>query len=476
MAVSIQSLLSPLVKKDVLADLYTLTGLALGYPLALQDGEPVPAVLDVVVGWICDKFWNPLALPALRAVFLDYSAGDWLSFVAWLIYNRPRILAQSATGPIVVENHAAIFSGTIAVGQVRIRSTVTGKTYTNTTSGAVTAYVSGPFPVPPAALLSYQVLLNFEADEVGTPSNAQPGDISTTPVSAPSGIFVQTNASALLGSDVESDSNLILRARAAAASRSVGGPRKAYLDAALDPIGAFVSRNLTPPTIWGTAAPAILRVRIQEPAGSAPWTPSRAYALSDTVTNVEKLYIVTTAGTSAGSGGPTGTANAIVDGSVTWMYVGTVAVWLASASGPSGGTSSDVTSDVGKANVAIQMFCVPPGVTATVAAAVALSLDLGTITINVTAESLVTAEEARATATAALDAFFSTLPIGGARAIANGQGWVYANKVVGVIEQGAGVITANISLLVADVAVNVNQVVVPSHAVPIQVNIVSQGT
>jgi hypothetical protein len=56
-----------------------------------------------------------------------------------------------------------------------------------------------------------------------------------------------------------------------------------------------------------------------------PWAPSTAYALREVVTNddagTDRDYICVTAGTSAGSGGPTGTGTGITDGTVTWDYL-----------------------------------------------------------------------------------------------------------------------------------------------------------
>lgn len=54
------------------------------------------------------------------------------------------------------------------------------------------------------------------------------------------------------------------------------------------------------------------------------WAPTTAYSTGDIVTNdtPDRIYVVTVAGTSAGSGGPTGTGTAITDGSVTWRYLG----------------------------------------------------------------------------------------------------------------------------------------------------------
>jgi hypothetical protein len=52
------------------------------------------------------------------------------------------------------------------------------------------------------------------------------------------------------------------------------------------------------------------------------WVNTTAYALGDLVTNdTGKLYVCRTAGTSAASGGPTGTSSAITDGTVSWDYV-----------------------------------------------------------------------------------------------------------------------------------------------------------
>lgn len=56
---------------------------------------------------------------------------------------------------------------------------------------------------------------------------------------------------------------------------------------------------------------------------STAWAGTTPYALGDVVTNDGgKLYSCIKNGTSAGSGGPTGTGNVITDGTVTWTYAG----------------------------------------------------------------------------------------------------------------------------------------------------------
>lgn len=54
--------------------------------------------------------------------------------------------------------------------------------------------------------------------------------------------------------------------------------------------------------------------------GSA-WAATTAYTVGQRVSNGGNVYNCTTAGTSAGSGGPTGTGGSITDGSVVWAYV-----------------------------------------------------------------------------------------------------------------------------------------------------------
>lgn len=56
---------------------------------------------------------------------------------------------------------------------------------------------------------------------------------------------------------------------------------------------------------------------------SQPWAGSAAFALNQQVHNGGNVYKCTTAGTSAASGGPSGTGSGITDGSAVWTYVGT---------------------------------------------------------------------------------------------------------------------------------------------------------
>lgn len=86
----------------------------------------------------------------------------------------------------------------------------------------------------------------------------------------------------------------------------------------------------------GITIPAGSRVAVQGNQGAqfeldadaelvavAAWEASTAYAVGALARNGGNVYRATTAGTSAGAGGPSGEGSAIVDGTVTWRFCGT---------------------------------------------------------------------------------------------------------------------------------------------------------
>jgi len=98
------------------------------------------------------------------------------------------------------------------------------------------------------------------------------------------------------------------------------------------------------------------------PAVANDWAPSTAYTVGQQRYNDGRLYVVTVAGTSALSGGPTGTGSGIVDGGVlTWDYVSTyagiiepldpIAAWAPSTAYRIGDA---VNSDTGRVYLCVQ--------------------------------------------------------------------------------------------------------------------------
>ena len=74
------------------------------------------------------------------------------------------------------------------------------------------------------------------------------------------------------------------------------------------------------------------------------WLASTAYSVGDRVSNGANTYVATTAGTSAASGGPTGTGTGIADGSVIWAFEGINEAVLAGASQIISGANVSVSS------------------------------------------------------------------------------------------------------------------------------------
>ncbi len=77
----------------------------------------------------------------------------------------------------------------------------------------------------------------------------------------------------------------------------------------------------------------------------AVWVAATAYVQKQRVVNVGNVYICTTPGTSAGSGGPTGTdpATPITDGSVVWQFLGA-----------NGGAVIDIAPDMSSSRITDQ--------------------------------------------------------------------------------------------------------------------------
>lgn len=101
-----------------------------------------------------------------------------------------------------------------------------------------------------------------------------------------------------------------------------------YLDWAPATVYSIGDRRIRAETVYecttgGTSSAANLGPKGQTTIlGETAWTINTIYTLGQRRYNGNYLYEVTTGGTSAPSGGPTGTTNSIVDGTVTWKFAG----------------------------------------------------------------------------------------------------------------------------------------------------------
>lgn len=110
--------------------------------------------------------------------------------------------------------------------------------------------------------------------------------------------------------------------------------------ASVNPATAGVHGQYASGEFIGNSAPAA-----GSPAGwvcstagwlAAAWAISTAYAVPGhvVINDSGKAYALVTAGTSASSGGPTGTGSSITDGTCVWQYIGTQAAFLPTYSMP----------------------------------------------------------------------------------------------------------------------------------------------
>lgn len=83
-------------------------------------------------------------------------------------------------------------------------------------------------------------------------------------------------------------------------------------------------------------------------ASATAWAGSTPYALYAAVTNANNIYVCIGAGTSNASGGPSGSASPITDGTATWAFVGAgtgyaTARMVATVAGPYGAKNGDLS-------------------------------------------------------------------------------------------------------------------------------------
>jgi len=146
---------------------------------------------------------------------LDYAEGDWLTLLAFQLYEVTREEATFGTCTLRLTSVAAV-SYPLNAGDMRFYNTRSGKTYTCTTGGTL-----APGNITPQTLD-----LTIQADEAGSASNAAIGEISgiVTPLFGVTG----ANLDVLVGNDAESDALLRVRCRESLAKASPNGPSDAY--------------------------------------------------------------------------------------------------------------------------------------------------------------------------------------------------------------------------------------------------------
>jgi len=206
------SLLS-LIVEETKAEIYA-RGLALADSLGLTTtswapGDPTRSLYHFVAEVLSTLEGNVAGY--MKSAFLDYSTGDWLTVMADQVYGVTRVEATYASGSVTLTN-AGGGVYTIEVGDIVLRASLSGKTYTNTSGGTLSG--------------SSTLTLDFAADEAGSDSSAAATEIDEL-VTSMLGVTC-SNASAFVGVDAEEDAALVARCRAKLGTLSATGPRDAY--------------------------------------------------------------------------------------------------------------------------------------------------------------------------------------------------------------------------------------------------------
>lgn len=154
----------------------------------------------------------------IKAGFLSTAAGDWLTILAFEVYNVERGEATYADPTVTVKNTKGGFFE-VAPGDLTFKNGITGKTYHNTSGGTLSAGAT--------------VTFDLVADEAGSDSSAGLNEIDEL-VTTLLGCVVQSSTVGL-ANDQESDEELKTRCRASLGALSPNGPADAYEYIALTP-------------------------------------------------------------------------------------------------------------------------------------------------------------------------------------------------------------------------------------------------
>lgn len=158
----------------------------------------------------------------IAAGFLDWAqekaeetgSTDWLVVLAKQVYNVDAVEATFAEGVVTLTNNAGGFFPDIEAGDLTFKSSITGKTYHNTSGGTL---ASGPATTLPVDII---------ADEAGSESSAGAGEIDTLITTLLE--VTCSNANAVVGLDAESAASIANRCRLKFGALSPNGPRDAY--------------------------------------------------------------------------------------------------------------------------------------------------------------------------------------------------------------------------------------------------------
>jgi hypothetical protein len=215
--------LATLLVQQTKAQLYTFAlGIAnaVGLPVSSwQAGDPTRAHFNVEAETMATL--EEVIVGYIQSGFLDFATGIWLTILADQVYGVTVPPATFATTDVTITNQGGAYFPSNPPGSLTFKSTVSGKTFTNTTGGALASGVGQTLTV------------TVVADTAGSSSTAGVGEINA--LVTPLGSATCSNAVAAVGTDQQDDATTRALCRASLGPLSPNGPALAYGFVALTP-------------------------------------------------------------------------------------------------------------------------------------------------------------------------------------------------------------------------------------------------
>ncbi len=206
----LSELTTPLTRLEIETAIYDALA-ALGVTTTSWKPGAVARTIVTGVAIVLSAFSGLQALIA-ESGFLELAEGDWLVLVAKFVYDVTKNTGTFAVGSVTLDNTGGGLHA-VAIGDLVVLNSTTGKTYRNTA-----AFILDP--------LETGEIVPVQAEEIGTDSNAAAGQIDTLQTVL-LGVTV-TNPTALVGTDPETDTELRERCLAKTGVLSPNGPSDAY--------------------------------------------------------------------------------------------------------------------------------------------------------------------------------------------------------------------------------------------------------
>jgi hypothetical protein len=227
---------------------------AVGLPVSSwQPGDPTRTLFYAQAEKL-EKL-DAIQAQSIRARFLDYAEGDWLTILADQQFGVVVPSATYASTEVVLTNNGGGVYG-LAAGDLTFKSTLSGKTYRNTTGGTLAAKVGST----PGTLT-----ITVVADEPGSDSSAGAGEIDAL-VTTLLGVTC-SNPLAAIGVDKQSDATTRQQCRDRLGRLSPNGPREAYADVARDSSLTGTS-GITRVRAYGDSTNGAVTVYLAGPSGA----------------------------------------------------------------------------------------------------------------------------------------------------------------------------------------------------------------